>query len=47
LRDELIDPPIRIAADGTISPSEKPGVGVEVNEEMILHYAGVAGPSFV
>ena len=47
LRDELIDPPIRIANDGTILPSEKPGVGVDVNEDMILHYAGVEGPSFV
>jgi L-alanine-DL-glutamate epimerase-like enolase superfamily enzyme len=47
LRDELIDPPIRVANDGTISPSEKPGVGVDVNEDMIRHYAGVEGPSFV
>jgi len=47
LRDELIDPPIRIAADGSISPSEKPGIGVDVNEEMILRFAGTAGPSFV
>jgi len=47
LRDELIDPPIRVANDGTILPSEKPGVGVDVNEDMILHYAGVEGPSFV
>lgn len=47
LRDELIDPPIRVAADGTISPSEKPGIGVDVNEEMILRYAGTEGPSFI
>ena len=38
LRDKLIDPPIRIAADGTISPSEKPGIGVDVDEDMILHF---------
>ena len=47
LRDELIDPPIRVAADGTISPSDKPGIGVDVDEEMILRYAGVEGPSYV
>ena len=47
LRDELIDPPIRVAADGTISPSEKPGIGVDVNEDLILHYAGTEGPAFV
>ncbi len=47
LRDELIDPPIRVSADGTISPSEKPGIGVDVNEDMILHFPGTEGPSFV
>src|SRR5208337_4706641 len=41
LRDELIDPPIRIAADGTISPGNKAGIGVEVNEDLITHYAGI------
>ncbi len=47
LRDKLIDPPIRIAADGTISPSEKPGVGVDVDEDMIRHFPGIEGPSYV
>jgi L-alanine-DL-glutamate epimerase-like enolase superfamily enzyme len=47
LRDELIDPPIRVAGDGTISPGEKPGIGIEVDEAMIRHYAGVEGPGYV
>jgi L-alanine-DL-glutamate epimerase-like enolase superfamily enzyme len=47
LRDELIDPPIRVGADGTITPSEKPGIGVDVNEDMILHYPGTEGPAYV
>jgi len=47
LRDELIDPPIRVQADGTISPSEKPGIGVDVNEDMILHFPGTEGPAYV
>jgi L-alanine-DL-glutamate epimerase-like enolase superfamily enzyme len=47
LRDELIDPPIRVDKDGTISPSEKPGVGVDVNEDMIRRFPGTEGPSFV
>ncbi|MDR3537288.1 MAG: mandelate racemase/muconate lactonizing enzyme family protein, partial [Acetobacteraceae bacterium] len=47
LRDKLIDPPIRIAADGTISPSEKPGIGVDVDEDMIRHFPGIEGPSYV
>ncbi len=47
LRDELIDPPVRISDDGTISPNEKPGIGIEVDEDMIRHYAGVEGPGYV
>jgi L-alanine-DL-glutamate epimerase-like enolase superfamily enzyme len=47
LRDELINPPIRVSEDGTISPGEKPGIGIEVDEDMIRHYAGVEGPGYV
>jgi L-alanine-DL-glutamate epimerase-like enolase superfamily enzyme len=47
LRDELIDPPIRVSDDGTISPSEKPGLGIEVDEEMIKRHAGVEGPGYI
>jgi L-alanine-DL-glutamate epimerase-like enolase superfamily enzyme len=47
LRDQLIDPPIRVAADGTISPSNKPGIGVDVNEDLITHYAGIEGPGYI
>jgi len=47
LRDKIIDPPIRVDADGTISPSEKPGIGVDVDEDMVRHFAGTEGPSFV
>jgi L-alanine-DL-glutamate epimerase-like enolase superfamily enzyme len=45
LRDELIDPPIRGSGDGTISPGEKPGIGIKVDEAMIRRYAGVEGPA--
>ena len=47
LRDELIDPPIRIDGDGTVVANEGPGLGVAVNEELIRQYAGVAGPGYV
>lgn len=47
LRDALVDPPIRIGADGTIRPNDGPGLGIAVNEELIRHYAGVAGPGYV
>jgi L-alanine-DL-glutamate epimerase-like enolase superfamily enzyme len=36
-----------VAGDGTISPGEKPGIGIEVDEAMIRHYAGVEGPGYV
>jgi D-galactarolactone cycloisomerase len=47
LRDQLVDPPIRIESDGTIQPNDRPGLGIEVNEDLIRHYAGVAGPGYV
>jgi L-alanine-DL-glutamate epimerase-like enolase superfamily enzyme len=46
-RDRLIDPPIRIAVDGTIVPNEGPGLGVTVDEDRIRHYAGVDEPGYV
>jgi D-galactarolactone cycloisomerase len=47
LRDVLIHPPIQVSDDGTISPLEKPGIGIEVDEDMIRHYPGVEGPGYV
>jgi D-galactarolactone cycloisomerase len=47
LRDELINPPIQVSDDGTISPLEKPGIGIDVDEDMIRHYPGVEGPGYV
>jgi D-galactarolactone cycloisomerase len=47
LRDELINPPIQVSDDGTISPLQKPGIGIDVDEDMIRHYPGVEGPGYV
>lgn len=47
LRDALVDPPIRIGTDGTMTPNDGPGLGITVNEEMIRRYAGIAGPGYV
>jgi L-alanine-DL-glutamate epimerase-like enolase superfamily enzyme len=47
LRDELLDPPAKIAADGTIRPNEGPGLGVEVNEDFIRRHPGTAGAGYV
>lgn len=46
-RDQLIDPPIRIASDGTVAPNEGPGLGVTVDEDMLRHYPGVQGAEYV
>jgi L-alanine-DL-glutamate epimerase-like enolase superfamily enzyme len=47
LRDELVRPPYRIMPDGTVRPNEGPGLGVEVNEELIARYPGISGPAYV
>jgi D-galactarolactone cycloisomerase len=46
LRDSLVNPAIRVS-NGTIRPNEGPGLGIEVDEEMILRYPGEAGPAYV
>jgi L-alanine-DL-glutamate epimerase-like enolase superfamily enzyme len=47
LRDDLIDFSFNIDANGTLRPSDKPGIGIEVNEEFIERHAGSGGPGFV
>jgi L-alanine-DL-glutamate epimerase-like enolase superfamily enzyme len=47
LRDDLIDFSFAINAGGTLRPSEKPGIGIEINEDFIKHHAGSSGPGFV
>jgi L-alanine-DL-glutamate epimerase-like enolase superfamily enzyme len=47
LRDKPIHPPIRVSDDEAFSACEKPGIGIEVERDMIRHYAGVEGPRYV
>lgn len=47
LRDDLVDPPIRIDSDGTVTPNERPGLGIEVDENFIRRHPGVPGPGYV
>jgi L-alanine-DL-glutamate epimerase-like enolase superfamily enzyme len=47
LREELVIPAYRVAADGTVRPNDGPGLGIEVNEELLRRYPGVAGPGYV
>jgi L-alanine-DL-glutamate epimerase-like enolase superfamily enzyme len=46
LRDRLVEPPVQVI-NGMIRPNEGPGLGIEVDEEMILRYPGEAGPAYV
>ena len=47
LRDDLVSPPVTVAADGTIRPNDGPGLGIEVNEDLIRRYPGTAGAGYV
>jgi D-galactarolactone cycloisomerase len=46
LRDHLIHPAVCVT-NGTIRPNEAPGLGIEVDEEMIRRYPGETGPAYV
>ncbi|WP_145145730.1 mandelate racemase/muconate lactonizing enzyme family protein [Roseomonas gilardii] len=47
LRDELVAPAYQILPDGTVRPNDGPGLGVEVNEDLIARYPGISGPAYV
>jgi D-galactarolactone cycloisomerase len=46
-RDELVDNPGRIDRDGNVWPLDKPGIGVEVNEEFLLKHPAIEGPGYL
>ena len=39
--------PERIDADGSVWPPEKPGLGVEVDEEFIDRHPAIEGPGYI
>lgn len=47
LRDELVQTPYEISAEGTVMPLNAPGLGVEINEEFIRRYPVIEGPAYV
>nr|WP_314073792.1 mandelate racemase/muconate lactonizing enzyme family protein [uncultured Roseococcus sp.] len=47
LREELVIPAYKIAADGTVRPNDGPGLGIEVDEDLLRRYPGVPGPGYV
>ena len=46
-RDELVDNPGRVDRDGHVWPLEKPGIGLEVNEDFFLKHPPIEGPGYL
>jgi len=46
-RDTLVGTPYTLGKDGCVRPLEKPGVGVEVDEEFLIKHPVIEGPSYV
>jgi len=46
-RDELTSSPYAVDKDGNVRPLEKPGIGVEVNEDFLAGHPPIEGPGYV
>ncbi len=46
-RDTLTSKPYEVGKDGCVRPLEKPGIGVEVDEDFIRKHPVIEGPSYV
>jgi len=46
-RDELVENPGNIDKDGNVWPLEKPGLGLEVNEDFLAKHPAIEGPGYV
>jgi L-alanine-DL-glutamate epimerase-like enolase superfamily enzyme len=46
-RDELVENPGNIDRDGNVWPLEKPGLGLEVNEDFLAKHPPIEGPGYV
>lgn len=46
-RDQLCSSPFALAEDGTVHPLERPGIGVEVDEDFIRAHPVIEGPCYV
>jgi D-galactarolactone cycloisomerase len=46
-RDELVSNPGAIDKDGNVWPLEKPGLGLEVNEDFLNKHPAIEGPGYV
>src|SRR3954465_14673795 len=46
-RDELVENPGTVDRDGNVWPLDKPGLGLEVNEEFLAKHPPIEGPGYV
>jgi len=46
-RDDLVSKPYEVDQDGNVWPLEKPGLGLEVNEDFLLKHPAIEGPGYV
>ena len=46
-RDELVSNPGAIDKDGNVWPLDKPGLGLEVNEEFLRKHPAIEGPGYI
>ena len=46
-RDQLCSKPYEVDRDGNVWPLEKPGLGLEVNEEFLLKHPAIEGPGYI
>lgn len=46
-RDELCSKPYEVDRDGNVWPLEKPGLGLQINEEFLLKHPAIEGPGYV
>lgn len=46
-RDALVSSPFELDADGNVQPLDRPGIGVDVDEDFLLAHPALEGPAYV
>jgi L-alanine-DL-glutamate epimerase-like enolase superfamily enzyme len=46
-RDDLASKPYEVDKDGNVWPLDKPGLGLEVNEDFLLKHPAIEGPGYI
>jgi L-alanine-DL-glutamate epimerase-like enolase superfamily enzyme len=46
-RDDLVSKPYEVDKDGNVWPLEKPGLGLEINEEFLAKHPPIEGPGYI